>query len=68
MHSAKESKRQDHRGYQSMSALSDDGLASQNECASVGSEERAGQRSPKLQELLAIPAILSARDCNSVRE
>jgi RimJ/RimL family protein N-acetyltransferase len=36
MHSAKEDKRQDHRGHQSMSGLSDDDSANQNECASIG--------------------------------
>ena len=47
MHSANEDKRQDHRGCQCMSSLSDDARTNQNGCASIGSEERAGQRSPK---------------------
>jgi hypothetical protein len=48
MHLMKEDRRQDHGRYQSMSGLSDDDLANQIECASIGSGERAGQRSPKL--------------------
>jgi hypothetical protein len=47
MHSAKEEKRQDHKGYQSMSGLRHDDSANQNGCASIGSGERAGQNSPK---------------------
>ena len=47
MHSAKEIKRQDDRGYQCMSVVSDDDRANQNGSASVGSGERAGQSSPK---------------------
>jgi hypothetical protein len=34
-----------------MSGLSDDDSADQNECASIGSEQQAGQRSPKLQSV-----------------
>ena len=55
MHSAKEDKWQDHRGYQCMSSLCDDDSTNQNECVSIGSGAQAGQRPPKLQELLAIP-------------
>ena len=43
-----------------MSGLSDDDRTNQNECASIRSGERAGQRSPKLQELLAIPEAINS--------
>ena len=62
MHSAKESKRLDHRGYRCMTSLSDDDLANQNACVSIGSGGRAGQSPPKLQELLAIPVRSICQD------
>ena len=46
MHSAKEDRRQNDRGYLCMSGLSDDDSANENERAFIGSGERVGQRSP----------------------